>query len=125
MFLKILENSQQNIFFGVHWRYSVKQGAIKNFANLTGKNLCWSLFLIKLNFLDLQLYQDVFSRRLQDMPSRGLQDVSSRRLENVFRITIFHLLRRLQDVFKTSCGISLRRLEDVLKINRCLLDCVF
>ena len=29
-------------------------GALKNFANFTGKLLCWSLFLIK---LQLQLYQ--------------------------------------------------------------------
>ena len=25
-----------------------KMGVFKNFANLTGKDLCWSLFLIKL-----------------------------------------------------------------------------
>ena len=31
-----------------------KTGALKNFANFTGKYLCWSLFLIK---LPLQLYQ--------------------------------------------------------------------
>ena len=34
---------------GCHWR-SVRQGVLKNFANFTGKNLCWSLFLIKLEF---------------------------------------------------------------------------
>ena len=31
-----------------------KISALKNFANFTGKQLCWSLFLIK---LQLQLYQ--------------------------------------------------------------------
>ena len=31
-----------------------KIGALKNFANFTGKHLCWNLFLIK---LPLQLYQ--------------------------------------------------------------------
>ena len=25
-----------------HWRCFVKQGALKNFDNFTGKNLCWS-----------------------------------------------------------------------------------
>ena len=31
-----------------HWRCSVKKGVLKNFVNFTGKHLCWSLFLIKL-----------------------------------------------------------------------------
>ena len=31
-----------------HWRCSVKKGVLKNCANSTGKHLCWSLFLIKL-----------------------------------------------------------------------------
>ena len=29
-------------------RWSVKKGALKNFANFTGNHLCWSLFIIKL-----------------------------------------------------------------------------
>ena len=28
----------------------------KNFVNVTGKYLCWSLFLVNLQALDLQLY---------------------------------------------------------------------
>ena len=31
-----------------HRRCSVKNGVLKYFANFTGKNLCWSLFLLKL-----------------------------------------------------------------------------
>ena len=31
-----------------HQRPSVKKGALKNFANFTGKHLCWSVFSIKL-----------------------------------------------------------------------------
>ena len=68
MFSNILQNSQKNIFAGVsfliklqagnlktfrssHWRCFVTQGALKNFANFTiSNNLCWSLFLIKLQF---------------------------------------------------------------------------
>ena len=33
-----------------HLRCSVKQRVLKNFTIFTGKNLCWSLFLIKLQF---------------------------------------------------------------------------
>ena len=31
-----------------HWRCSVKKGVLNNFANFTGKHLCSSLILIKL-----------------------------------------------------------------------------
>ena len=34
-----------------HWECSVKKDALKNFASFTGKYLCWSLFLIKLQAL--------------------------------------------------------------------------
>ena len=44
-------------FRSSHWRCSVKQGALKNFANSTGDILCWSLFLIKLHFWCLQLQE--------------------------------------------------------------------
>ena len=48
-----------------HWRCKIrwfcKTRWFKNFANFTGNNLCCSLFLIKLHFWGLQLYQ----RRLQ------------------------------------------------------------
>ena len=47
--IKLQAGNSQN-FTSSHWRYSVKEGALKNFANLTGNNLCWSLFLIKLQF---------------------------------------------------------------------------
>ena len=33
-----------------HWRCSLKQGALKSFANFAGKNRCWSLFLMKFQF---------------------------------------------------------------------------
>ena len=33
-----------------HQRRSLVKVVLKNFANFTGKNLCWSLFLIKLEF---------------------------------------------------------------------------
>ena len=37
-----------------HRRCSRKKGFLKNFANLTGRHLCWSHFLIKLQALRLQ-----------------------------------------------------------------------
>ena len=61
--------SQQSLFFNKvagwkpgtfrssHWRCSVKQGALENFANFTGNKLCWSLFLIKFDIWCLQLNQ--------------------------------------------------------------------
>ena len=38
-------------------RCSVKKGVLKNFANVTGKDLCWSLFLMKnfINFIKKRL----------------------------------------------------------------------
>ena len=36
-----------------HQRCSVNKGALKKVANFTGKNLCWSLFLIKLQAWEL------------------------------------------------------------------------
>ena len=59
MFLRILENSQKihrkNIFAGISFLTKLQAGnllqtPIKNLANFAGKNLCWSLFLIKLEF---------------------------------------------------------------------------
>ena len=58
MFLKILQTSKKNIFAGVSL-IKLQSGNLKLleaatrdvlFANLTGKNLCWSLSLIKLWF---------------------------------------------------------------------------
>ena len=53
------ENMSGN-FRSSHWN-SLKKGVLRNFANFTGKQLCWSLFLIELQPLGLQLYK----KRLQ------------------------------------------------------------
>ena len=37
-----------SIYGSSHRRCSVEKGVYKNFVNFTGKHLCWSLFLIKL-----------------------------------------------------------------------------
>ena len=39
-----------------HCRCSVKRGVLKNFANDTGKYLCWSLFLIMLQGLNFATF---------------------------------------------------------------------
>ena len=61
MLLKILQTEKhlcRSLFFNKvagwkletvrssQWRCSVKRGVFKNFANFTGKNLFWSLFLV-------------------------------------------------------------------------------
>ena len=56
-FFNKLAGSKPETFRSSHWRCSVKQGALKNFANFTGNILCWGLFLIKLHFWCLQLHK--------------------------------------------------------------------
>ena len=36
------------VYRGSRWQMFFKICALKNFATLTGKHLCWSIFLIKL-----------------------------------------------------------------------------
>ena len=43
-----LEAGKGEVHRSSHRRRSVKRIVLKNFANFTGKRLCWSLFLIKL-----------------------------------------------------------------------------
>ena len=74
MFLKILQNLQQSIFSGVTFSAKMQAGdlkpseaatgdVLKNFANFTGNNLCWSFFLTKLHIWCLQLCQRRFQHR--------------------------------------------------------------
>ena len=41
-----------------HQRRSVKEGIPKSFVNLTGKHLCWSLFLIKLQVFKKTFFEE-------------------------------------------------------------------
>ena len=53
-FLYPLKTSGSDVFKGYrsnHWRCSVKKHVLQNFANYTGKHLCWSLILIELQAL--------------------------------------------------------------------------
>ena len=55
-----------------HRNSSVKKGVFKNFASFTGRQLCWSLFLIELQtvrpaaLLEIDSNTDVFLWNLQD-----------------------------------------------------------
>ena len=51
-YCKVFKNS----FFIEHLKMFFKIGALKSFANFTGKHLCWSLFLKNLQAEDLQLH---------------------------------------------------------------------
>ena len=48
VFNKSFNVSCNTNFWSRHRRCSVKKSVLKNFGNFTGKHLCWSLFLIKL-----------------------------------------------------------------------------
>ena len=54
-----------------HRRCSVKKDGLKNFANFTGKHLCWSLFLIHTcfpvkfaKFLTAHFLKNIYERLL-------------------------------------------------------------
>ena len=47
-FLHTLKGDAYLLYKSNHRRRSVKKGALKNFANFTRKQMCWSLFLIKM-----------------------------------------------------------------------------
>ena len=46
---------------------AVKKGILKNFANFTGKHLCWSLYLIKLQAWGHRYYSVKFMKFLRNL----------------------------------------------------------
>ena len=66
-----------------HWNSSVKKGVFRNFASFTGRQLCWSLFLIELQtfrpavLLEIDSNTDVFLWDLQDHVIWSLQTPAS------------------------------------------------
>ena len=100
-----------------HWNRPVKKGVLRNFANFTGKHLCWSLFLIEFSPLDIfgRCLEDVLKtswrhpQNVLKMSWRCLKDDFAKLLEDVFA-------RLLEDVLKTFLqDVLARRIEDVLK----------
>ena len=66
-----------------HRNSSVKKGVFRNFASFTGRQLCWSLFLIELQtfrpaaLLEIDSNTDVFLWNLQDHLIWSLQTPAS------------------------------------------------
>ena len=130
MFLKVLQNSQKTMFAWVfflvklqagnlrlsessHRRCSVKKGVLKNFANFTGKHLCWRLFFMKLQFwrpvtLSKKTPTHVFSRDINEIFKNSYFD-------ELLWITVYELY--LKRDFNT--GAFLR----ILRINKKKLYC--
>ena len=69
-----------DLFRSSHRRRSVKKGVLKNFANFTGRRLCWSLFLITLQvfkpavLLKRYSYINVFLRNLRNFKSTYFEE---------------------------------------------------
>ena len=57
---KNISRDKVTCFRSSHRRLSVIKGVLRNFTKFTGKHLCQRLFLIKLQALGLQLYQNEF-----------------------------------------------------------------
>ena len=53
-----------NMYRSSHQRCSLKKGVLKNLANFTGKHLCWSLFLIKLQAWGTPILKNICGRLL-------------------------------------------------------------
>ena len=54
--IKILTKLSQMKFRGSHQRFSIKISVLKNCSIFTGKHLCWTIFLIKLQARRSQLF---------------------------------------------------------------------
>ena len=102
-FLKKYRNSHRRCRSS-HQRYSVRKGVLKNFANFTGKQLCWSLFLwccrppaCKFFIKRLQhKYFPVKFAKLLRTPI--LKNICKRLLPEVFyKKTVFEILQYSQD----------------------------
>ena len=69
---ELLWKHELNVIRSSHWNSSVKKDVFRNFASFTGRQLCWSLFLIELQtfrpaaLLEIDSNTDVFLWNLQD-----------------------------------------------------------
>ena len=71
-----------------HWNSPVKIGVLKNVANFTGKQLCWSIFLIELQavLLKRDSNTDVFLWNSQNFQEHNLRSAN-----DCFWNLFFHL----------------------------------
>ena len=79
-----------------HWRCSKKVGVTKNFANVTGKHLCWSIILIKFQ-AGLNAYNS-FKKRLQYrcVPVKVVKFLRTPTLKNICKRVLLKV-----DILKT------------------------
>ena len=74
-----------------HQSCSIKNAVLKNFAIFTGKQLCWSLSLIK-----LQIRRP--ARLIKETPTQESQEVHSCEYCGIFKNTYFEYLRTAASV---------------------------
>ena len=76
-----------------HRKCSVKKGVLKSFANLTGKHVCWSLFLIKLQiFIKKRLQYTCFPVKFAKfLRTSTLKNICERLLLPFLRFTKFNI----------------------------------
>ena len=87
-----------SIYGSSHRRCSVEKGVYKNFANFTGKNLFWSLFLIKFqgqacNFIKKRLQHRCF-------PAKFAKFLRTPILENICERLLLNLSGMLRSSMK-------------------------
>ena len=102
MFLFSLISYRYN-FRSSHWKCSLKKAIFKNFANFTRKHLSWSLFLMRLQGWDLQLY-------------------SKQTTTQVFSIEIYKILKNTEfeeHLRTTATVISKSRMLSFIQICLC------
>ena len=74
-----------------HWRCSVKKGVLKNFAKFTGKHLCRSLFLIKLQaFIKKRLLYRCFPVKFAIFPRTPILNNICERLLLIIALRVSH-----------------------------------
>ena len=105
-----------------HRRCSVEKGVLRNFAKFTGKRLCQSLFLIKLQALGLQPYKKrrsgtgVFLWILQNLQEHFfLQNTSG----GCFWIKCFDEVLLLGNLIMLYCGKCHNLKQEQVDITRC------
>ena len=92
---------------------SVKEGVFKNFANSTGKHLCWSL-LMK---LQAYLCKGLFIIKLQTFRERGLYHIET---VPKIRVAFLYFCVLYLFIFQFSCYLDLNLYSDCSFISHLL-----
>ena len=104
-----------------HRRYSVKKGVLKDFANFTGKHLCRSLFLIKLQaFRPANLLKRYFNTGNFLWNLRNFYEHLFWRTSTLAASRYFSFYSSLRKILWSWCVILNREIgaeEDMLEVN--------